>query len=252
MAKRRKKKLSFKKLSGKLYIFNYKKKHFRVLLDNVLIFGLFKKLHGRFWGVASILIFCSGITICFLIRPEMIKLSTAFSDFGDDIRTVPYFTCAVFFTTYGLWRWRNYLSRTLKRTKPIIALLTFTIIGLYLVALMPSSWYGLPRTLHFVGFMIVGVSVAATVIFDILLSKTRRNQNAYRIKIVKSAAFLLIIIGTLITTASIRYFNLTDISLVGEIMIFAGYAIWIITKTKQGEDPRSYLSKQLRKIVLID
>jgi hypothetical protein len=252
MVKPRKKKSGLKSYNKKFYIFNYKKRHFKVLLDNVLIFGLLKKLHGRFWGIASIMIFSAGLAICFIIRPEMFKLSTAFSDFGSDIRTVPYFTCAVFFSTYGLWRWRNYLSRTLKRTKPIIALMTFTIIGLYVVALMPSSWYGLPRTMHFIGFSIVGISVATMVVLDILLSKTRKNHSAYQTKMVKSLSFFLIITGSVLTIMSLKRFGWLDISLVGEMMMLAGFAIWIITKTYQGEEPRSYLSRLLRKVVLID
>src|SRR5687767_7465523 len=117
--------------------FTYKKRHIQVLLDKVLIFRFVKNLHGRFWGVAGIIVMVAGFTICFLIRPDLIDISTALSDFGTDIRTAPYFAGSVFFAAYGLWRWRNYLYRNWKRSMPVTGLVTLTILGLYLVALMP-------------------------------------------------------------------------------------------------------------------
>src|SRR2546422_122741 len=86
-----------------------------VLLDKILIFRFIRSLHGRFWGIIFILVMFSGLYICFAIKPELVSWSTAFSDFGNDVRTVPYFAGTMFFASYALWSWRNYLSRTLNR-----------------------------------------------------------------------------------------------------------------------------------------
>ena len=177
MAKRKKASKKQNTFAGRIYNFNFRKHRFQVLLDDVLIFRFFRHLHGRFWCLAGILVLLLGIVVCFAIRPDLLHYSTAISDFGLDVRTAPYFAGSVFFAAYGLWRWRNYLSRTLKRTRPILALITFTIIGLYMVALFPVSWYPWPYRIHFAGVIITGISIAATVIFDILLSKTRKKQN---------------------------------------------------------------------------
>jgi ATP/ADP translocase len=85
-----------------------------------------------------------------------------------------------------------------------------------------------------------------------LLSKTRKNQNAYRTKIVKMTSFVLIIVGGWLTFGSSEAIGWFHVSLAGEIMMLVGYAIWIAIKTYQGEDPRSALSKQLNKIVFVD
>lgn len=234
------------------YHFRFRSHRFSVLLDDVLIFRLFKRLHGRFWGLAGILGLTFGLTICFAIRPDMLHYETAFSDFGLDVRTAPFFVLSVFFAAYGLWRWRNYLSRTLKRRQPILALITLTIIGLYMVALFPVSWQPWPYRLHFIGVTIVGVSMAATVVFDILLSKTRKSQDAYRTRLIKLIAFVSIIIGGFFTFGSSSAIGWFDVALIGELWMLFGYGTWIALKTTQGEDPRSALSKQLKRIVLID
>ena len=182
----------------------------------------------------------------------MIHGSTAFSDFGMDVRTAPYFAGSVFFAAYGLWRWRNYLKRTLKRTRPILALMLLTIFGLYIVALMPISWKPWPFYIHLFGMGLVGVSIGATVIFDVLLSKTRKGQNAYKTRFIKMVAFMLIVAGAWITIASEQLIQWMHVSLLGESMMMAGYGIWIIIKTRQGEEPRSTLSRLLKRIVLVD
>lgn len=251
MAKKQRKLIKPKKRSRKLYIFKFKKQKIRVLLDKLLIFNFFKKLHGRFWGLAGALIMIIGMTICFLIMPEMLEPSTAFSDFGNDVRTAPYFAGSVFFASYGLWRWRNYLGRTLKRTQPIMTLLALTIFGLVLVALMPISWKVWPYRVHLFGITLVGISVAATVVFDILLSKTRKNHNAYKTRLVKILAFFLIVFGGWIALGSIEPLGWYELSLIGESMMLGGYTIWIAIKTYQGEDQRSAISRLLKRIVLI-
>lgn len=233
------------------YSFYLRGRNIKVLLDNVLLFKLIRRLHGRFWGIAAIIGMSTGFAICFLINSSSLTWSTAFSDFGKDVRTAPYFAGSVFFAAYGLWRWRNYLSRTLKRTQPILFLISLTIVGLYLVALMPVSWQPWPYRIHIFGVLLAGLSMALTVIFDILLSKTRRNQNMYRTRVVKLISFGLIIIGGSITLGSSDVVGYFRLALVGEILMLAGYGIWIILKTYQGEDPRSSLSRQLKKVVLL-
>jgi len=249
--KRSKKGSKFKKYTGRRLVFNYKKKRFKVLLDNVLIFSAFKKVHGRFWGLAGVLILVIGLTICFFIQPAALTASTAFSDFAKDVRTAPYFAISVFFAAYGLWRWRNYLARTLTRTQPVLTLLGLTIFGLMLVALMPVSWKTWPYRIHLFGITLAGVSIAATVVFDILLSKTRKNQNAYRARLIKVVSFFLIIVGGYLALGSIEPIRLFHVSLIGESLMLGGYAIWVAAKTYQGEDPRSRLSRLLSKVVFI-
>lgn len=239
-------------LTDKAYKFTFRNHQFRVLFDDALIFRVFRQLHGRFWGLAGILGLMIGLGVCFLIRQDMIKVSTAFSDFGLDVRTAPYFAGAVFFGAYGLWRWRNYLSRTLKRKQPILLLITFTIIGLCMVALFPVSWVPWGQRIHYLGVTIFGVSMAATVVFDTLLSKTRKKQNAGRTRLMKFTAFMCIIIGGWLTLGSSQAVDWFQVALLGETTMLVGYALWIGIKTYQGEDPRSALSRQLKRIVLID
>lgn len=252
MASKRKTLKKPKSFTGKIYHFTFRKHRFQVLLDDVLIFRFFRRLHGRFWGLTAILVLLIGILVCFAIRPDLVHVSTAISDFGMDVRTAPYFAGSVFFAAYGLWRWRNYLARTLKRTRPILALITCTILGLYMVALFPVSWYPWPYRIHFLGVTITGISIALTVIFDILLSKTRKNQNTNKTRLVKMTSFVMIIVGGWLTFGSSQAIHWFNVALVGEVTMLVGYAIWIGIKTYQGEDPRSGLSKQLSRIVLVD
>lgn len=233
-------------------VFNFRHRHFTVLLDKVLAFKLVRKLHGRFWGIAAMIGLVIGLSICFAIRPDLLLPSAAISDFGKDVKTAPYFAGAVFFAAYGLWRWRNYLKRTLKRTKPIIPLITLTIIGLYLVALMPVSWKPWPYRIHLFGVILAGSSMALTVVFDILMSKTRRNHNAYRTRLIKLVCISLIVVGGIVTFGSAEIIGKFKLAMIGELAMLVGYGTWVVLKTYQGEDPRSSLSKQLKKIVLID
>jgi uncharacterized membrane protein len=233
-------------------VFNFRRNHFTVLLDKVLVFRVFRNLHGRFWGIGAMMVLIIGFSVCFLIRPDLLTPSAAFSDFGEDVRTAPYFAGSVFFAAYGLWRWRNYLARTLKRTKPIIPLISLTIIGLYLVALMPVSWKPIPYKIHIFGVMLAGISMALTVLFDVLMSKTRKKTNYRKTKLIKFLCVLLIISGGIITFGSADITGWFSMALVGELIMLVGYGIWVVLKTYQGEDPRSALSKQLKKIVLVD
>ena len=232
--------------------FHIHKRRISVLLDKVLIFRFIRRLHGRFWGVAAVSGLTLGFGICFLIRPELLDPSTAFSDFGDDVRTAPYFAGAVFFAAYGLWRWRNYLSRTLKRSRPITGLVTLTIFGLYLVALMPISWKPWPWRIHIFGVILAGISMLLTVVVDELLSKTKRTPHRNTWRLLRFTAFMSIIVGGWLTFGSTDGVDWYDIALIGESLMLLAYAIWILVKTYQGEGGRTTLSKMLKSLVLID
>jgi hypothetical protein len=224
----------------------------RFTLDNVLLLGFVRKVHGRFWGLAAVLLMNLGLAICFLIRPDMLTISTAFSDFGSDVRTAPYFAASMFFSAYGLWRWRNYLNRTLKRSRPFTGLVGLTIVGLYLVAFMPVSWEPWPYRVHMFGVILAGSSMAATVVVDGLLSQTKHTHFTYMWRVLRYLAAALIVVGGFITFGSAKVIDWFQVSLLGEYMILGGYTIWICVKTYQGEGPRTKLSKLLKNIVVLD
>lgn len=232
--------------------FTFRRWRIHVLLDKVLVFRYIRRLHGRFWGIAAIIGMLVGFSICFVIRPELLNTSTAFSDFGNDVRTAPYFAGTVFFSAYGLWRWRNYLVRTLKRSKPITGLVSLTIFGLYLVALMPMEWGIWPWRIHIFGVTLAGISMLLTVVVDGILSKTRKNGRRWLWRMIRTTAFISIVVGGWITAGSTDGLNWYDIALVGELQMLAGYGIWVFAKTFQGEGGRSNLSKMLKNLVLVD
>lgn len=193
-----------------------------------------------------------GFVVCFLIRPDMLLWSTALSDFGRDVRTAPYLAASLFFGAYGLWRWRNYLKRTLRHARPVTGLVGLTVIGLYIAALMPVAWEPIPYRLHLIGVTVAGLSMAATVVADTLLTKTRRNSSYRLWRFFRFCSFSLIVGGGYLTLGSSHLVEMYEAALLGEIMMLAGYTIWIIDKTYRGEGSRSRLSQTLRKIVLID
>lgn len=238
-----------KKQSKKYFRVNYKNQKIRLLLDKVLIFRFFSNLHGRFWGVAGISMMILGFTACFAIRPDLRHISTAFSDFGNDVRTAPYFAGSVFVGAYGMWRWRNYLARTWKRAMPVTGLITFTIFGLYIVALVPISWNS---PIHMFGMILTGISMLATVVFDGLLSKPSKRSQLIPWRTVRFSSFFLIVIGGWLTFGSSQFVGWYDIALLGECLMLLGYLLWVGVKTYQGEGNRSQLSKSLHCIVLID
>lgn len=240
------------KKSQKYWRFTLRKRKISVLLDNVLLFRYIQRLHGRFWGVAGLTGLFIGFAICFAIRPELRTWSTAFSDFGNDIRTAPYFCGAVFFAAYGLWRWRNYLRRTVKHGRPLLGLLTLTIIGLYLVALMPVGWYPWPHRIHLFGVTLAGVSIVLTVVFDGLLSKTRKTKYQSSWRTVRLISFFSIVIGGWITLGSVKDIGWYDSAAIGELLMIGGYGLWVIVKTYHGDGGRTTLSKMLRSFVLVD
>jgi len=241
-----------KKPVARAYNFHLGRRRIRVILDKVLIFRFLRNVHGRFWGLAAINVLIIGFSICFLIRPDLLQVNAAFSDFGTDVRTAPYFAGAVFFGAYGLWRWRNYLSRTWKRNMPILGFLTLTIFGLYLVALMPIAWKPWPYRVHLFGISLVGVSMVLTVVFDGLLTRTRTGRNAGQWRFLRLISFMLIVVGGWLTLGSIPSLQWYHLALVGELMMLAGYGLWIGFKTYQGEGARSAIGRLLKNFVLID
>ena len=229
------------------------KRTIHVIADKVIIFRLMRNLHGRFWGVAGVLIMLGGFTACFLIRPDMLHVSTAFSDFGSDVKTAPWFAAAMFFGAYGLWRWRNYLRRTLKHSKPVIWLTGFTVAGLYVAALMPVAWEPWSYRIHMAAVTVVGISMAATVVVDTLLTRTSRKRRfSAWWRMSRFLAFSLIVIGGWLTFGSATMIGWYHVALLGETLMLVGYTIWVIDKTYHGEGSRSALSKMLKKVVLID
>jgi hypothetical protein len=251
MAKPKKKKRS-PTIAEKTFDFSFKSKQVKVILDSVLIFRVLRRLHGRFWGIAAVLFMTVGFTVCGVIRPDLIRPDAAISDFGNDIRTAPYFAGSMFFAAYGLWRWRNYLMRTLKRKRPISWFIMLTIIGLYLVALMPVSWYPVAHNIHLFGVALAGISMVATVVADSLLSKIQAKYDIGYWRLLRLLSFVLIVVGGFVTFASLDTIEWLDYTFLGEVMMIAGYAIWIFIKTYLGEGSRSQLSKLLKNIVLVD
>lgn len=182
----------------------------------------------------------------------MLVWSTAFSDFGSDVRTAPYLAAALFFAAYGLWRWRNYLQHTLKHSRPVTGLVTLSIAGLYIAAFFPVAWEPWPYRIHFFGVILFGVSIAATVVVDSLLTKPRKKKGYRLWRFLRLVSFLLIIVGGYITFGSATVIDWFRLALLGEMLMFAGYGIWIMDKTYRGEGSRTRLSKIFRGLVLID
>ncbi len=240
------------KKTKKYFEFTVRKRHFHVLLDKVLLFRYSRRLHGRFWGITGVMVLIGGMFVCFLIRPDLLGVSTALSMFGNDVRTAPYFAGSMFFAAYGLWRWRNYLRRTLKRPHPLLDLINLTIIGLYLVALMPVGWKPLSYHIHIIGMTLAGCSMAAAVIIDGVLSKSRQTMRGRKWRLIRALSFVLILSGgwfTLGSTDSLHWYN---VAFLGEAMMLTGYTLWVCVKTYQGEGNRSALSRMLKNVVLID
>ena len=241
-----------KKKNNKYYRIGYRKTHVRLLLDKVLFFSYLRRIQGRMWGVTAISGMLFGFSICFVIRPDLIHISTAFSDFADDVRTAPYFAGSMFFAAFGMWRWRAYLMRSWKRKAPVTGLMTLTIIGFYLVALMPISWKPIPFYLHIFGMTLSFASMFATVVIDGILSHTRQTKNIAIWRSLRLISFILIILGGYLAFESTDIRNKMDVALLGETLLLAGYFIWIIIKTYQGQGRRTLISRFLKDFVLID
>jgi hypothetical protein len=239
------------KISQKLFRFSFRKRKVQIVLDKVLIFRMMHRLHGRFWGVAAMTIMSAAFGICFLIRPDWAREDAALSYFGTDVRTAPYFAGAMFFGAYGLWRWRNYLMRTLRRKRPVSSFIFITILGLYVVALTPMAWQPVYKV-HVFGMLLTGIGVASTVVADSLLTKITATSNITFWRSARFMSFLMIIIGGVIIVGSLQFVAAFNLMMIGELMLLAGYAIWITIKTYMGEGKRSQLSRILKSVVLVD
>ena len=218
-------------------------------VDRILIFRFFKLLHGRFWGFGFILSGILGATIGYIIRPDLFDISIPLSELGTDVRTAPFFAGSMFFAAYSLWRWRTYLKNTLKNSRPVIPLVSLTILGLYLIALMPVTWEVWPHRFHNAGVILAGLSMSATVLMDSILSKNRKNKNEEIWKIIKLFSFTLIISGGIVVILSLEGVGKLNLILLGEFMMFAGYSIWILLKIFLGEGSRSAIGKLFHKLV---
>jgi hypothetical protein len=237
---------------AKKYRFTFRSRKIQVIIDKLLLLRLFKRIHGRYWGVFGLLILLIFLSICYTIARDTVNWSFAISVFGTDPRTTPYFTAGLFFGAYGLWRWRNYLNRTTTNPGIITSLITLTIIGLYLVAFMPLGWTHTVETLHYFGFALAGISMVLTVLADFLLTKTRKSKNQKKWQIIRLFSIFIILTGLLITLLSTSRMDfILNIALIGELIILIGYGIWIITKTYQGEGRKTGVSKLLNKLVII-
>ncbi len=223
-----------------------------LLLDKVLFFKYLQKVRGRFWGIAGLIGLSVGIALCFIIEPNLRSLSTAFSDFGNDIRTAPYFAGALFFASYGLWRWRNYIDRSVKHSRLLSLLLTLTILSLYMIALMPAGWYTWPHRIHIIGVFLLGITICSTVILDTLLLRTKPGKNMTTWRLLRFTSFCLIVCGGLITLASLDQISYLNLSGLGELFMLIGYGLWIVEKTYRGDGGRTTLSKFLRDFVTIN
>lgn len=224
----------------------------KLILDKVLFLRFLRSVQGRYWGITAISGMIFGFAVCFMIRPDLLVPSTAFSDFGNDVRTAPYFAGTVFFTAYGLWRWRRYLARTWKRTAPVTGLMALTILGLYLVALMPISWKPIPYYIHLFGVTLAGLSMLATVVIDSLLTHPKKSSKQWLWRGVRIISLASIIAGGWITLGSTDIVASNDIALIGESLLLLGYLIWIVSKTYQTQGRRTLLAKFLHDFVLVD
>lgn len=241
-----------KKQKNKKFKFTFRSKKYQLILDKILFIRLFKSIHGRYWGVFGLLILLIFLSISFGIARNSIDWSVAISIFGTDTRTAPYFTAGLLFGAYGLWRWRNYLNRTTANPGLLTILITLTIVGLFLVAFMPLGWTYTAETLHYFGFALAGISMVLTVVADYLMTKTKKTKNQKKWQIIRLFSIVTILIGLVITLLSTnRMNNIFNIALIGESLVLIGYAIWIITKTYQGEGRKTGFSKLLNKLVII-
>lgn len=234
--------------------FKIRSKKIQVVLDKILLIKLMRKLNGRFWGVFGLLVLDSMLLLCFYIQPELQSISTAFSDFGTYAKTAPYFTVGLLAGAYGLWRWRNYLSKASTRPGLVTLFLSFIIFGLYVVALTPLGINETVDTLHYIGFAFAGAGMIMTVTADTFLTrvkKNRRNKTAWQLY--RFLNILLIIFGMTVTMLSAdRFGDPLQLSLLGETLILVGFSNWVIDRTYQGEGVQSGFSKALDKVLIIN
>ena len=122
-----------------------------------------------------------------------------------------------------------------------------TIVGLYIVALVPVSWN---LRIHVLGVSIAGAGMLLTVVADDLLTKSRKHKQRTQWRIVRALSFTSIVAGGWLTLASSPLLEWYQVSLLGELMMIFGYLLWVSAKTIHGEGTRSKLAKRLKKIVV--
>lgn len=237
---------------SKVFNLKLRSKQVRVIADKLLFIELLKNLEGRLWGLAAVYGISIGFALCFVIQPEMLAWSTAFSDFGRDERTAPYFAGAIFYGAFALWKWRGYLERTSQIRGISTLFVTMTILGFYTVALMPVSWEPVASTLHYIGFAVAAVSMLLTVSFDFLLRKTHDPNNHRLWQLIRILSMLGIVAGVVITAQSELFDDDFDMALLGELLILFSYSTWVLIKTYRPEGEQSAISKTLAKIVTIE
>lgn len=237
----------------KRYKFRLSSHRFIVVADKILFIRLLRSLNGRFWGIFGLLILYISLAICFYISPDLQTWSTAFSDFGTDIKTTTLFSFGLFACGYGLWRWRNYLIQSSKTTGLVLISLTAIIIGAYFVALMPIRINDTIDDLHYLGFFLGGTGMVATVIVDMLLRKVKKGANRKYWQTLRLISLLLIISGLTITVLSNKRFSEQfDYALLGESLVLTGFSIWVLIRTIQGEGVKTNFSKVLSKVLIVD
>lgn len=240
-------------VNSKKYKFKIKSRKIQLVADKLLLFKLFKKLNGRFWGIYGVLIFSIFMLISFVILPSSRDVSTALSDFGTDIRTAPLFTAALFFAGYGLWKWRNYLAKSSKSPGLVALSITGIIFGLYMVAFLPVGVNDTVERFHYFGFGLAGFFMITTVFLDLLLRKTKKGKAQRKWQFIRIFSLFLIISGAIVTILSAdRFGPIINYALVGEGLILLGFATWVMARTYQPEGLQSGFSKVLNKIMIIE
>ena len=117
---------------------------------------------------------------------------------------------------------------------------------------MPIAWGPLPHKIHIAGVVLLGSSIALTVVLDGLFSKTKPGKNIIFWKLLRFTSFWLIIVGGFITFGSSDQIHWFAYSGPGELLMLAGYALWIIEKTYHGDGGRTTLSKMVNNFILIE
>lgn len=218
-------------------------------VDKILVFRFFRLLHGRFWGLGTLVSILTGALIGYSIRPDLLDVNIPVSRLGTDIRTAPFFAGSMFFAAYSLWRWRIYLGHTIKKKQPLLPLISMSILGLYLIALMPVTWEVWPARLHDFGVIILGISMLLTVAADVILTVNRKSKHSAQWKLIKLASILLIFVGGIIVVLSLAQVNVLNLILLGEVLMFLGYGSWVILKVALGEGRRSAIGRIVQKVV---
>jgi hypothetical protein len=137
----------------------------------------------------------------------------------------------------------------MKNTKPVIPLISLTILGLYMIALMPVTWQVWPSRLHHIGVFITGCSMLAAVVVDSVLSKNRKSAHTNRWWLIKMLSVIMITSGGVLVFLSAETIAILDVILLGEAIMFFGYSGWIILKIYLGEGKRSAIGRLYEKIV---